>query len=79
MNDLIKKIVVCILMLCMASAAIAQTKNTKPRTIVTTDGEVDDQDSFIRLLLYANEFDLVGLIYSSSQWHYTGDGRKMVS
>ena len=47
----------------------------KPRTIVTTDGEVDDVDSFIRLLLYSNEMDLVGLIYSSSQWHYKGDGR----
>lgn len=48
----------------------------KQRTIVTTDGEVDDQDSFIRLLLYANEFQLEGLIYSSSQWHYKGDGKK---
>ena len=47
----------------------------KARTIVTTDGEVDDQDSFIRMLLYANEFELVGLVYSSSQWHYKGDGR----
>lgn len=47
----------------------------RPRTIVTTDGEVDDQDSFIRLLLYSNEFDLLGLVYSSSQWHYKGDGK----
>jgi len=47
----------------------------KPRTIVTTDGEVDDQDSFIRLLLYSNEFKLLGLVYSSSQWHYKGDGK----
>jgi Protein of unknown function (DUF1593) len=59
----------------------AQTKNTKPRTIVTTDGEIDDVDSFIRMLLYANEFQLEGLIYSSSMWHYKGDGKgtKMVS
>lgn len=48
---------------------------SQPRTIVTTDGEVDDQDSFIRLLLYSNEFRLEGLIYSSSQWHYKGDGK----
>ncbi len=53
----------------------AQPHTSKPRTIVTTDGEVDDQDSFIRLLLYANEFDIVGLVYSSSQWHYSGDGK----
>ncbi len=47
----------------------------KPRTIVTTDGELDDVDSFIRMLLYANEFQIEGLIISSSQWHYKGDGR----
>jgi hypothetical protein len=60
---------------------LAQTKNPKPRTIVTTDGEIDDVDSFIRMLLYANEFQIEGLIYSSSMWHYKGDekGTKMVS
>lgn len=46
-----------------------------PRTIVTTDGEIDDVDSFIRMLLYANEFRIEGLIYSSSMWHYKGDGK----
>lgn len=53
--------------------ATAQTP--KPRTVITTDGEVDDADTFIRMLLYANEFDIVGLVYSSSQWHYKGDGK----
>ncbi|TDQ15084.1 uncharacterized protein DUF1593 [Algoriphagus boseongensis] len=48
---------------------------SKPRTIVTTDGEIDDVDSFIRMLLYANEFRIEGLIYSSSMWHYKGDGK----
>ena len=47
----------------------------KPRTIVTTDGEIDDVDSFIRMLLYANEFRIEGLVYSSSMWHYAGDGK----
>lgn len=66
-------IIVCFVLL--SSWSVAQSKSAKPRTVVTTDGEVDDQDSFIRLLLYANEFNLVGLVYSSSQWHYTGDGK----
>src|SRR5688572_13520873 len=57
------------------SESFAQAAPKRVRTIVTTDGEVDDQDSFIRMLLYTNEFDLIGLVYSSSQWHYTGDGR----
>ena len=46
-----------------------------PRTIVTTDGELDDVDSFIRMLLYSNEYKVEGLIISSSQWHYKGDGK----
>ncbi len=47
----------------------------KPRTIITTDGEVDDMDSFIRMLFYANEFNIESLVYSSSMWHYSGDGK----
>ncbi|MFN3852255.1 MAG: DUF1593 domain-containing protein [Spirosomataceae bacterium] len=50
-------------------------KSEKPRTIVTTDGELDDVDSFIRMLLYTNEYKIEGLIVSSSQWHYKGDGK----
>ena len=60
---------------------IPNPKSNRVRTIVTTDGEIDDVDSFIRMLLYANEFNIEGLIYSSSMWHYKGDGKgtKMVS
>ncbi|MEO3858021.1 nucleoside hydrolase-like domain-containing protein [Acrocarpospora sp. B8E8] len=47
---------------------------SKPRMIVTQDGEVDDMDSFIRFLYYANEFDIAGIIYSSSRFHWAGDG-----
>ncbi len=52
-----------------------QNSMSKPRTIVTTDGEIDDVDSFIRMLLYSNEFNLEGFVYSSSMWHYKGDGK----
>ena len=44
-----------------------------PRTIVTTDPELDDLNSLLRMLLYSNEINLVGLVYSSSQHHYEGD------
>lgn len=50
-------------------------KGHLPRTIVTTDGEIDDVDTFIRMLLYSNEYQLEGLVYSSSMWHYKGDGK----
>ena len=60
----------------LSNFIFAQTsKSTKPRTIITTDGEIDDVDSFIRMLLYANEYRVEGLVYSSSMWHYKGDGK----
>ncbi|WP_116949048.1 DUF1593 domain-containing protein [Jiangella endophytica] len=54
--------------------AAGQNATSKPRTIITQDGEVDDMDSFIRFLYYANEFDLEGIVYSSSRFHWAGDG-----
>jgi len=72
-----KKITILCLWICLtiSISAIAQDKSVKPRTIVTTDGELDDVDSFIRMLLHANEFRIEGLVISSSQWHYKGDGK----
>ncbi|NMO49794.1 DUF1593 domain-containing protein [Actinoplanes sp. TBRC 11911] len=65
------------LVLPVGLAAPAQASGhhpAKPRIIVSQDGEVDDMDSFIRFLYYANEFDIEGIVYSSSQFHYAGDG-----
>tara|TARA_R110002167_G_scaffold65757_15_gene186046 strand:- start:461 stop:1972 length:1512 start_codon:yes stop_codon:yes gene_type:complete len=64
-----------IFLLLGTNVALGQTQHEKSRTIVTTDGEIDDVDSFIRMLLYANEFTIEGLVYSSSMWHYKGDGK----
>lgn len=44
----------------------------KTRVIVTTDGEIDDECSLVRFLLYANEWDIEGIITSSSQYHWQG-------
>ena len=46
--------------------------SVRPRIIVTSDGEIDDQCSMIRFLLYANEWDIEGIITSSSQYHWQG-------
>lgn len=46
---------------------------TAPRTVITTDPELDDLNSMLRLLLYSNEISIVGLIYSSSMFHHKGD------
>ena len=61
-------------LLCFISF-VAFPKGDFPRTIVTTDGEIDDVDTFIRMLMYSNEYHLEGLVYSSSMWHYKGDGK----
>ena len=45
----------------------------KARLLVTQDGEVDDMNSLIHTLLYANDFDLEGIVQSSSKLHYSGD------
>ena len=52
--------------------AFATDGMQRPRVIVTTDGEYDDQCSMVRFLLYANEFDIQGLIFSSSKHHWKG-------
>ncbi|MBN2449854.1 MAG: DUF1593 domain-containing protein [Lentisphaeria bacterium] len=43
------------------------------RTIATTDGEIDDRCSMIRFLMYANEWDIRGIVHSSSKYHWKGD------
>lgn len=47
-------------------------KASRPRVIVTTDGEEDDRASMVRFLLYSNEFDVEGIINTSSQFHWVG-------
>ncbi|WP_130836265.1 DUF1593 domain-containing protein [Lachnoclostridium sp. Marseille-P6806] len=44
----------------------------KVRTIYTNDGECDDMNTFLHLLLYANDIDLEGIVYSGSKFHYQG-------
>lgn len=53
--------------------------NKKARTIITTDGEVDDMNSFLRYLLYSNELDTEGIILTSSVYHYAGDAEKGIA
>lgn len=52
---------------------VTGTVQDKCRTVITTDGEVDDQNSLIRALLYANEMDIAGIVLTSSMYHYAGN------
>ena len=46
----------------------------KVRTVITTDMECDDMNSMIHLCLHLNELDVAGIIYTSSRYHFNGDG-----
>lgn len=52
--------------------AAETARSHKPRVIVTTDGEADDRCSMVRFLLTANEFEVEGIINTSSQFHWVG-------
>ena len=76
---LVKKLLiqtVCLFALCSLWSAESKgaqaPENSKPRVIVTTDGEADDRCSMIRFLLTSNEFDIEGIVNSSSQFHWEG-------
>lgn len=57
-------LVSALLLACLSGA------NANPRYFVLTDigNEPDDQMSLVRLLLYANEIDIEGLVASTSTW-----------
>lgn len=46
----------------------------RPRVIITTDGEYDDQCSMIRLIMYSDVLDIEALILGSAECHWKGDG-----
>ena len=58
---------------CAAVTEVAETETSKkPRIIATSDGEIDDECSMVRFLLYANEWDIEGIVTTSSQYHWQG-------
>jgi hypothetical protein len=60
---------------CSLQKANALSIKPKPRMIITADPELDDNNSLIRFLLYSTDFKVEGLIYTSSQFHWKGDGK----
>ncbi len=59
----------------ITNTLVAAEKKYKPRIIITADPELDDNNSLIRFLMYSSEFDIEGLVYASSQFHWKGDGK----
>ncbi len=56
--------------LVLLAAALPAPGAPKPRLVVLTDisNEPDDEESMVRLLVYANEYDLEGIIATTSVW-----------
>ena len=60
----------------IANDAIAQDNSSvRPRIVITADPELDDNNSLIRFLLYSSDVNIEGLVYTSSQFHWKGDGK----
>lgn len=71
---------ILILLLCFISASAQEfqfQKQDKQRVIVLTDitNEPDDQESLVRFLVYANEYDVEGIVATTSV-HLKGSVRK---
>lgn len=58
----------------LAAVALALPATARPRLVVLTDisNEPDDEESLVRLLVYSNEFDIEGLIATTSVWLKSG-------
>lgn len=51
----------------------------KVRTIYTNDGECDDMNTFLHQMLYLNDLELEGIVYSCSRFHYEGIPEKGIA
>ena len=84
-----KKLLSLLLALCMivsAECSIAQMnqeeyletkkvdKSQRPRYLITTDLEVDDTNGILFAMLYSNEYDLAGIVWTAGMFHFSGDG-----
>lgn len=70
--DIAKVVLVLVLVISTTHDMAAQHKKEKPRVIVLSDGEIDDECSMVRCLLYANDWDIEGIVTTSSQYHWHG-------
>lgn len=64
-------------LLLLATVGFAQPK---PRVVVLTDisNEPDDEESLVRFLVYANEYDVEGLIATTSTWLRSGPREDLI-
>ncbi len=49
-------------------------KKKQYRVLITTDLEVDDMNGILLTLMYANDYDIAGLVWTAGMFHFSGDG-----
>ena len=53
--------------------AVKVDKSQQERILITTDLEVDDMNGIILSLMYADQYDLAGIVWTSGMYHFQGD------
>lgn len=56
----------------LASMKIA--RSSLPHVIITTDLEVDDENGILLTLMFADQYDLAGIVWTAGMLHFNGDG-----
>ena len=54
--------------------AVSVDKSTQERILITTDLECDDMNGVILSLMYADQYDLAGIVWTAGMYHFQGDG-----
>ncbi len=54
--------------------AVKIDKSRQARILITTDLEVDDMNGVILSLMYADHYDLAGIVWTAGMYHFNGDG-----
>jgi len=50
-------------------------KSKQIRYLITTDLEIDDTNGILMAMLYSNEYDLAGIVWTAGMFHFSGDGQ----
>jgi len=53
--------------------AVKVDKSKQTRILITTDLEADDMNGLILSLMYADQYDLAGIVWTSGMYHFSGD------
>ena len=53
--------------------AVKVDKSQQARILITTDLEADDMNGVILSLMYADQYDLAGIVWTAGMFHFNGD------